>query len=70
MGSECRTSFLDLFRLARQRDWTADEEQYFTQVDQPTRNRLVKDLAAEAGCVRTEDRLGADGVVYTAFWIE
>ena len=28
-------------------------------------------LAREAGCcVRTEDRRGKDGLIYTAFWLE
>jgi hypothetical protein len=31
---------------------------------------MVKQLASEAGGVRTEDRIGTDGVVYTAFWRE
>jgi hypothetical protein len=70
MGLECSTSFADLFHLARGRPWTAQEEDYFRSIDQDTRNRLVKELASAAGCVRTDDRRGSDGLIYTAFWIE
>jgi hypothetical protein len=61
--------FRDLFHLAKKRHWTAAEEQAFAALSQEARNRAVKALAAEAGCVQTEDRLGCDGVVYTAFWL-
>lgn len=69
MGLECNTSFADLFRLARRRGWTADEERHFQQLNQPQRNTVVKEMAAEAGCIDTEDRIGSDGLIYTAFWI-
>jgi hypothetical protein len=63
-------SFRELFARARKRSWTAAEEREFMALDQDSRNQLVKKLAAEAGGVRTEDRVGTDGVVYTAFWAE
>lgn len=68
--SDCCMSFRDLFVLARKREWTAAEERHFQKVSQPERNRLVRELAAEAGCVETEDRLGTDGQTYTAFWMK
>lgn len=68
--ADCCMSFRDLHRLARKRDWTAEEAHYFQSVDQPTRNNLVKQLAHEAGCIRTEDRIGTDGQIYTAFWLD
>jgi|GEM_PF-6737475 len=65
-------SFRDLFELAKGRPWTPDEERAFAALPQDARNQAVRDLAREAGirgaCVRIEDRLGTDGVVYTAFW--
>ena len=62
--------FADLFRLARKRIWTTEEKDAFQALNQDARNAAVKQLAQEAGCVRTADRLGADGVIYTAFWRE
>lgn len=70
MGHECRYSFDELFRLAHDREWTAEEKSAFMALDQATRNREVKRLADQAGCVQTEDRVGTDGVTYTAFWVE
>jgi uncharacterized protein YbjQ (UPF0145 family) len=70
LGHECEMSFADLFRLARKRAWTSDEEDAFQAMDQDARNAAVKQLAQEAGCVRMADRVGADGVIYTAFWLE
>jgi hypothetical protein len=70
MGRECSIGFADLFRLAKKRDWTAEEERTFAALTQPERNAAVLELAREAGGIRTEDRLGCDGLVYTAFWQE
>jgi hypothetical protein len=70
MNRECQYSFDDLFRLANGRQWTAEEKQAFLEMDQPTRNREVKRLAHKAACIRTEDRLGSDGLIYTAFWVD
>ncbi|HKJ17006.1 MAG TPA: hypothetical protein VJ984_06650 [Xanthomonadales bacterium] len=70
MGRECQYSFDDLFRLANERDWTAAEKNDFMLLDQDARNQEVKRLAGMAGGVRTEDRLGTDGLTYTAFWVE
>jgi hypothetical protein len=69
-NDRCSMGFAELFQLARGRAWTEEEVREFQALDQPGRNRMVKQLAAEAGCVRTEDRIGTDGVVYTAFWRE
>ena len=63
-------SFDELFRRANGRAWTADEERAFLALDQPARNEAVKRLAAAAPGIRTEDQIGSDGVVYTAFWVE
>lgn len=60
----------ELFQLAKGREWTQDEVQTFQALDQDGKNRAVKQLATEAGCIRTEDQVGTDGVVYTAFWKE
>lgn len=69
VATDCCMSFRDLFKLAKGREWTEAETKHFKSIDQPERNRLVKVLAAEAGCVQTEDRTGTDGQVYTAFWL-
>lgn len=66
--SNCSIGFRELFFLAKGREWTQEEGAAFKALDQPARNHAVKQLAAEAGCVRTEDQVGTDGVVYTAFW--
>ncbi len=70
MNRECCMSFRDLFLASKKREWTADEARHFKSVDQPTRNEIVKQLASEAGCIKTEDRRGTDGQVYTAFWLD
>lgn len=62
--------FRELFQLAKGREWSQDEVAEFQALDQDGKNRMVKKLAAEAGCIRTEDQVGTDGVVYTAFWKE
>jgi hypothetical protein len=66
----CSMGFAELFQLAKGREWTEEEVQGFAALDQQGKNRVVKQLAAEAGCIRTEDQVGTDGVVYTAFWKE
>ena len=70
MGRECAIGFAELFRLAKKRGWTAEEERAFQALNQPARNAAVLELAREAGGIHTEDRLGSDGLVYTAFWLE
>lgn len=70
MGRECQYSFSQLFSLAHQREWTEAERERFFALDQNARNLEVKQLAKKAGNVRTEDRLGTDGLTYTAFWVE
>lgn len=69
MSGNCCMGFRELFELAKKRPWTSDEERAFAALDQDARNIAVKSLAAEAGCVQTEERRGSDGVVYTAFWM-
>ena len=70
MGRECSIGFADLFRRAKKRGWTAEEERAFQALTQPERNTAVQELAREAGGIHTEDRIGTDGQVYTAFWVE
>lgn len=66
----CSMSFAELFQLARGRAWTDEEVLGFQALDQDGKNRVVKQLAAEAGGIKTEDQVGSDGLVYTAFWRE
>ena len=70
MGSDCSLGIADLFRLAKKREWTPAEERAFQAMNQEARNAAVAALAREAGGIRTEDRVGTDGVTYTAFWLE
>lgn len=70
MSHECEMGFLDLFIRAKKRAWTPEEEAAFASLDQETRNAAVRQLALEAEGIHTEDRIGADGLVYTAFWAE
>ena len=70
MGPDCNIGFADLFRLAKKRGWTAEEELRYQALSQPERNAAVVELAREAGGVHVEDRIGTDGQVYTAFWLE
>ena len=70
MPNECEMGFGELFRRARNREWTAEEAGDFAALDQDSRNRLVRQLAKEAGGIRTADRTGTDGIVYTAFWAD
>lgn len=69
-AASCSLSFRDLFHAAKGRDWTDQEVQAFQKLDQPAKNAMVKQLAAEAGNIRTQDQLGTDGITYTAFWKE
>ncbi len=66
--NRCSMGFAELFQLAKGRQWTEEEVQGFQALDQQGKNQMVKQLAAEAGGIRTEDQVGTDGVVYTAFW--
>ena len=66
MGRECQVGFAELFRLARKREWTPEEQQRFEAMDEDKRNEMVRQLSREAGCIRTEDRRGTDGKVYKA----
>lgn len=70
MGRECCIGFAELFERAKGRPWTDAEARTFAALDQDARNAMVRELAHEAGDIRTEDRRGTDGVIYTAFWVE
>jgi len=69
MGSGCCMGFRELFELAHGRGWTPAEERAFSALDQEGKNRCVKEFARRAVGVVTEDRVGTDGRVYTAFWM-
>lgn len=70
MARHCDMSFADLYRAAHGRDWSADEERGFSALTQEERNEMVRTLAHRAGDVRTEDQVGSDGAIYTAFYRE
>ena len=70
LSRECQYSYADLFEAVRGRAWTQAEQREFEALMQPQRNAWVKDLAgASGGTVGTEDRVGTDGEIYTAFWL-
>lgn len=70
MGHECELGFAELYQMAHDRAWTAEEERSFQALGQEARNAMVRELAQKAGGIRTADRIGTDGVTYTAFWID
>jgi hypothetical protein len=67
MGIECAYSFNDLHLAANGKGLSAQESESFLLLDQNERNALVKQWAELAGWL-VEDRVGSDGLVYTAFW--
>ncbi len=70
MGRECQYSYADLFEAIHGRTWNESERLQFESLTQPQRNAWVKEMARAAdGAVSTEDRMGTDGQVYTAFWL-
>jgi hypothetical protein len=70
MSDDCSLSFADLFRHAHGRDWTDAEAAAICALDQRDLNDWVRRMAAQCdGRIITEDRVGGDGVVYTAFRI-
>ncbi len=70
MSRDCELGFADLFRMAHGRAWTEQEELIFRALGQRDRNEAVRDWARQAGGIVTEDRVGTDGVTYTAFWTD
>ena len=70
MSRGCELGFVDLFRMAHGRRWTEQEKRVFLDLDQEGRNEAVRDWARRAGGIVTEDRIGTDGVIYTAFWTD
>ena len=69
-GPECDFSFADLFEAAYGRQWTDQEELRFQRLSQLDRNEWVTKLAALAPQFTTQDKVGTDGIVYRAFWVE
>lgn len=64
--NECHYSFSDLFQAAHKRPPENQEAMEFVLASQDARNTLVKKWAILAGWA-TEDRVGTDGKIYTAF---
>lgn len=64
----CRYSFADLFEAAVGRQMTESEAAGFRSLPQPEKNRKVKELCALTdGRFVWEDRVGWNGVTFTAF---
>ena len=66
MGIECDYSFYDLYRAAFKRQPTLEQIAHFESLPQSGKNELVKQWAAAAAW-ETQDKVGSDGVTYTAF---
>lgn len=50
--------------------WTPEEEASFKSLSQDQRNEWVSKLAAKAPQFVTQDKVGTNGIVYRAFWVE
>lgn len=65
----CQFSFGDLYQARFGRHFSVQEKARLYALPQTERNNIVRRWAAEANWL-SEDRVGLDGVVYTAFWKE
>lgn len=66
MNPECAYSFKDLYNAAFGKPPTEVELSALYALPQEERNHVVKDWARQAGW-GTKERMGSDGVRYTAF---
>ena len=69
MSQGCAYSFNDLFKAVFNRDMTPEEKADLYAQTQEARNAIVKGWAGQSRW-RVEDRIGSDGIIYTAFWPE
>ncbi len=67
MGIECAYSFDDLYFAATSKHLSALESERFLQLSQDEKNHLVRQWANQAKWM-VEDRIGSDGLTYSAFW--
>jgi len=68
MELSCQFSFNDLHQAAFGRPLTEAERRELYALTQEERNERVGEWAKIAHW-QTEDRVGADGIEYTAFWV-
>ena len=66
MGVECSYSFWDLYKEAFSEEASEKVKQEFYRMTQDERNARVSRWAEMAGW-ETDDRIGSDGLTYTAF---
>lgn len=66
MGVECSYSFWDLFVCAHGREPSETEKQSFYAATQDERNIRIKKWA-ELASWDIDERIGTDGLLYTAF---
>lgn len=66
MGPECNYSFKDLYMAAYGANMSSEDIKQFSFLSQAERNVKVLEWARLAGW-GTDDRLGSDGQLYTAF---
>lgn len=50
--------------------WTEQEENVFKNLSQSERNDWVSRLAEMAPQFKTQDKVGSDGLIYRAFWVD
>lgn len=67
MLESCKFSFDDLHQARFGRKMTSQEKETLYEKPQAERNNIVRHWAKSTGWL-TENRMGEDGVVYTAFW--
>lgn len=65
-GKECRYSFWDLYRQAHGKEMSVEEKNTFMELAQTEKNKKIKEWAVQVRWIY-EDRIGSDGVTYTAF---
>lgn len=66
MSSECAYSFADLYVASEGKKMSEKFREKFFKMSQEKRNKLVKKWSEKAGWW-TEERVGSDGKIYTAF---
>lgn len=66
MGVECSYSFWDLYKTAFGKEADEALRSDFGKMTQDERNKTVRQWAEKAGW-ETSERIGSDGLAYTAF---
>lgn len=65
-GTECKFSFWNLYKAAQGKEISKEEKNNFINSSQEEKNNKIKKWVAQAQWT-CEDRIGSDGMTYTAF---